>query len=210
MSRGFSSSARQQTNASRPFGLMLRRMLLNAAAGSVKNITPNREKATSNEAGSKGNTCASAWTNRTRSHPLAARFANASTAADRSTPRLCRPARRPGRGPALSRLRHSLCPGCSHQDSVQAPAKPADQGERVAVPIAPGPLPTHARVLRLGSARGHAHCSSLGSHSFSTPGGECRDVEAAPGRVSRLGERLASRLDVMVGQRRALSFRRVM
>ena len=44
-------------------------MLLNAAAGSVKNITPNREKAASNEAGSNGNTWASAWTNRTRVAP---------------------------------------------------------------------------------------------------------------------------------------------
>ena len=86
MSSGFSSSARQQTKARRPFGLRLRRMLMNAAVGSVKNITPNREKAASNEAGSNGNTWASAWTNRTRSHPLAARCANASTAADRSTP----------------------------------------------------------------------------------------------------------------------------
>jgi hypothetical protein len=43
-------------------------------------------RAASNEAGSNGNTWASAWTNRTRSHPLAARRANASTAADRSTP----------------------------------------------------------------------------------------------------------------------------
>src|SRR5882672_3473643 len=58
----------------------------NAAAGSAKNITPNREKAASNEAGSNGNTSASAWTNRTRSHPWAARCANASTAADRSIP----------------------------------------------------------------------------------------------------------------------------
>src|SRR5882757_5946782 len=86
MSSGFSSSARQQTKASRPFGLRLRRMLMNAAVGSAKNITPNREKAASNEAGSNGSTWASAWTNRTRSHPLAARRANASTAADRSTP----------------------------------------------------------------------------------------------------------------------------
>jgi hypothetical protein len=29
-------------------------MLINAAAGSAKNITPNREKAASNEAGSNG------------------------------------------------------------------------------------------------------------------------------------------------------------
>ena len=48
-------------------------MLMNAAVGSAKNITPNREKAASNEAGSNGNTWASAWMNRTRSHPLAAR-----------------------------------------------------------------------------------------------------------------------------------------
>jgi len=61
-------------------------MLMNAAVGSAKNITPNREKAASNEAGSNGNTWASAWMNRTRSHPLAARCANASTAADKSTP----------------------------------------------------------------------------------------------------------------------------
>ena len=86
MSSWFSSSARQQTKASRPFGLRLRRMLMNAAVGSAKNITPNRENAASNEAGSNGNTWASAWTNRTRSHPLAVRCANASTAADRSTP----------------------------------------------------------------------------------------------------------------------------
>jgi hypothetical protein len=50
MSSGFSSSARQQTKASRPLGLRLRRMLKNAAVGSAKNITPNREKAASNEA----------------------------------------------------------------------------------------------------------------------------------------------------------------
>jgi hypothetical protein len=82
----FSSNARQQTKARRPFGLRLRRMLINAAAGSAKNITPNREKAASNEAGSNGNTSASAWTNRTPSHPSAARCANVSTAADRSIP----------------------------------------------------------------------------------------------------------------------------
>jgi len=64
-------------------------MLMNAAVGSAKNITPNREKAASNEAGSNGNTCASAWTNRTRSHPLAARCANARTAADGSNPDYC-------------------------------------------------------------------------------------------------------------------------
>src|SRR5215831_15541083 len=54
MSRGFSSSARQQTKASRPLGLRLRRILMNAAVGSAKNITPNREKAAWNEAGSNG------------------------------------------------------------------------------------------------------------------------------------------------------------
>ena len=45
-------------------------MLMNAAVGSAKNITPNREKAASNEAGSKGNTWASAWTKRTRCAPF--------------------------------------------------------------------------------------------------------------------------------------------
>ena len=50
MSSGFSSSACQQTKASRLLGLRLRRMLKNAAVGSAKNITPNREKAASNEA----------------------------------------------------------------------------------------------------------------------------------------------------------------
>ncbi len=61
-------------------------MLMKAAVGSAKNVTPNREKAASNEAGSNRNTWASALTNRTRSHPLAARRANASTTADRSIP----------------------------------------------------------------------------------------------------------------------------
>ena len=45
-------------------------MLMNAAVGSVKNITPNREKAASNEAGSNGSTWVSAWTQRTLSQPL--------------------------------------------------------------------------------------------------------------------------------------------
>lgn len=61
-------------------------MLPNAAVGSVNNITPNREKAASNDAGWKGNTWASAWTNCTRPQPAAARLANAGTAADTSTP----------------------------------------------------------------------------------------------------------------------------
>src|SRR3954464_7823022 len=55
-----SSSARQQTKASLPFGFRLQRMLMNAAMGSAKNITPKREKAASNDAGSNGNTWASA------------------------------------------------------------------------------------------------------------------------------------------------------
>ena len=61
-------------------------MLLKAAVGSVKNITPNREKAASKLACSKAYTWASARTKRTRLHPTAARCANASTAADRSIP----------------------------------------------------------------------------------------------------------------------------
>jgi|GEM_PF-3297459 len=61
-------------------------MLMNAAVGSAKNIIPNREKAASNEPVSNGNSWASAWTNRTRSFPFAARRANVSTAADISIP----------------------------------------------------------------------------------------------------------------------------
>ena len=152
MSSWFSSKDRQQAKASRPFGLRLRRMLMNAAVGSAKNITPNREKAASNEADSNGNTSASAWTNRTRWHPSAARRANARTAADRSTPRPRRLARPHVQGPALSHPRHSLCPGRSHQKLPQTPSRRADRAERVAVPIAPAPPSTRALVFRLGSA----------------------------------------------------------
>jgi hypothetical protein len=92
-------------------------MLLNAAVGSAKNITPNREKAASNEAGSNGNTWASAWTNRTRSHPLAARCANASTAADRSTPTTVPSgatarARSSAVSPPPQPMSRTLSPGC--------------------------------------------------------------------------------------------------
>jgi hypothetical protein len=52
---------------------------------------------------------------------LAVRCANASTAADRSTPLLCRPARLPEQGPAQSHPRHSQCPGRTHQGAAQAP-----------------------------------------------------------------------------------------
>ena len=92
-------------------------MLMNAAVGSAKNITPNREKAASNEAGSNGNTWASAWTNRTRLHPLAARCANASTAADRSTPTTVPSgatarARSSAVSPPPQPMSRTLSPGC--------------------------------------------------------------------------------------------------
>src|SRR5215831_9689002 len=43
-SSSFSSSERQHTNAIRPVGFNIRRKFENAAAGSEKAITPNREK----------------------------------------------------------------------------------------------------------------------------------------------------------------------
>jgi hypothetical protein len=139
-------------------------MLLKAALGLEKNITPNREKAASNEVGSNGYAWASAWRNRTRSHPCAVFRANARTAADRSTPTTV---------PSGATARASFnavvpppqrYPGHSHLISVQAPPERDDRAARVAVPIAPGPRPTRALVPRLRSTPAGNCCDSLRGH----------------------------------------------
>src|ERR1700738_4230196 len=118
MSSGFSSNPRKQTKASRQFGLRLRRMLINAAAGAAKNITPSREKAASNEAGSDGNTSASAFSNRTRSHPRGARRARAACRDGRSSPYVVAPRLTP----ATAYVQDALT-GVRRQRRQTAPAK---------------------------------------------------------------------------------------
>src|SRR6202041_2430338 len=58
-SNSFSLSPRQQTNPSLPPGRSARRILLKAAMGSAKNITPKRENAASNEPVWNGYDCTS-------------------------------------------------------------------------------------------------------------------------------------------------------
>ena len=58
-SQSLASSGCQQTKASRPPGRTADRMFANAATGSSKNITPNREMTASNRAGPNPRTCTS-------------------------------------------------------------------------------------------------------------------------------------------------------
>ena len=77
-------------------------MLVNAAAGSPKNIVPVREIATSNDTAGKGWICASACSKLTlpMSCPAASRRASSIIRAERSTPSAC-----PGlAAPAASRV----------------------------------------------------------------------------------------------------------
>ncbi|ADB74343.1 hypothetical protein Gobs01_01451 [Geodermatophilus obscurus DSM 43160] len=90
-SHSLRASGCHDSSASRPAERRARATLPKAATGSPKNIAPNRLRATSNAAGSKGCTWASPWTNVVLASPAAAlrRRASASSGADRSIPVAC-------------------------------------------------------------------------------------------------------------------------
>jgi len=136
-------------------------MLLNATAGLEKNITPNREKAASNEAGSRdalahppGRTAGA----RTPGPTLARTPAPLPT---HPSPRRYRRARLRRRGPMLLCLRHNRYPEHSRRILLQVPSEPDDPAARVAVPITPEPRPMRALVLHLRSVLEQNCCGSL-------------------------------------------------